>query len=274
MTDKLDLKIDKGGPTAKSSFRYQDYCSIYFMLDSFLNSRFEEIHCEQGKMDFEIFYGKSFLGYQVKSTATGLSASEINVILKKYSEKIPLHNREENKFFFVFGSSPKNSLNYLLAKLRKDKGVGEYDKRTKKYIECCLKELNLELFKIDHYFFEKDLIESIVFAFAVRILKKYISSDKDVPTETINDFLARLRDEIDKISSLKDGDKRRYSKDDLDSLIRNFLLRVSYQRLEQEGLKESLVKLLQDGKTGIVIEQRIKLQPVNLFDKFEGDITN
>ncbi len=205
-----------GGAVAKQKFRYQDMCAMYVVLKSYLdeNSDFEHIYCEQDKLDFEIWGLNYFRGYQVKDIQGTLSARETNKILKYYEGK-SVKSRKNNKYFyFIFSQQPRHSLNHLLIKLKGNIGIQKYDKRTEKYIQTALSGLVTDKINVDYACHNVDEIEYLAYATSSRVLKKNQgNSDKDFPSDVIDSFLSRLRNEIDLISTCSVETDRVYGKE-------------------------------------------------------------
>jgi len=232
-----------GGAIAIDRFRYQDWCTIYFTLENFIQSPtiLEHIYCEQDKLDFEVWTANDFYGYQVKNIQGSLTAYETNKIFKYYLEKAATSGKNNKAFWFIFSEKPRNSLYYLLLKLNGNRGVGRYHQRTEKYIQDSLHNLSIINFRINYYCYNIVNIRSMAYAISQRVLRQYLNETDDIPSEVISDFLARFRDEIDSIASLADSSKRIYSIKDIDKPIRTFLSRVKIIELSDEGLSKKVV---------------------------------
>lgn len=190
-----------GGAIAKSRFRFQDICAIYFSLKEYVqqSTNLDYIYCEQDKLDFEIWSHDSFSGYQVKNIKNSIKATEVNSILEYYINKAEKSRKHNRNFYFIFAQKPKNSLHYLLLKLSKNIGIKKYHKPAEKYIKTALDDLTINDINIDYHCYNIEEIEYLACDLSRRILKNKLNSD--FPSEVIQDFLSRLRDEIDIISS-------------------------------------------------------------------------
>lgn len=228
-----------GGAVAKNAFRYQDWCTMYFTLDSFFKdtSLFENVYCEQGKLDFEIWSSAIFAGFQVKTTTRSLSAAEINRIFLKYIDRSKISKKKEGQFYFVFGKHPEKSLNHLFNYILGGSSGVKYDARISKYIGTALKNIPLGSFYINFHHFDEQVVESLVFSLAAKVLRSKSTKKSDIETEVINNFIKSFRDEIDKISCKSNDSERVYSNSQLEAFIINFLSTYTATKLEDEGEK-------------------------------------
>lgn len=235
-----------GGAIAKQRYRYQDMCAMYLALKCYLDEKdtFEHIYCEQDKLDFEIWGNNYFRGYQVKDIQGTLSADETNKIFKYYISKSTKSGKSNRCFYFIFSHQPKHSLNHLLAKLKGNIGIQKYDKRTEKYIKKATSGFTTGAINVDFVCYSIDEIEYLAYATSSKALKKSLDDVvvKDFPSEVIDGFLSRFRNEIDSISTCDDVTDRIYLKDTIDSFIKRFLVGVRFITLEDEGTKEDITK--------------------------------
>lgn len=236
--------MTNGGAIAKKRYRYQDMCAMYFSLKSYIqeSNDFEHIYCEQDKLDFEIWCTDYFRGYQVKDIKGTLTAKESNQILEYYLKKSVESGKSNKAFYFIFSNKPKNSLYYLLLKLKGNTGVRKYNKRTEKYIATALKNIEVDNIEIDYHCYDPKDIEYQVYAISSEVLKNELDINDDIPSKVISDFLSSFRDEIDIISSENDGLKRIYGKSKIENLIKTFLSRVKILKLEDEGKTRTIIK--------------------------------
>jgi hypothetical protein len=235
--------MTNGGAIAKQRFRYQDMCAMYFSLKNYLqeSDAFEHVYCEQNKLDFEIWCTNYFKGYQVKDIKGSLGAKETNQILEYYLKKSVESGKSNKAFYFVFSRKPKNSLYYLLLKLKGNVGVQKYNKRTEQYIETALTNLVTDGIIIDYHCYDRNEIEYLVYAISSKVLKSELNAATDFPSEVIRDFLSRLRDEIDSISSENEESNRVYESSRLQNLIKTFLSRVEITKLDEEGERKEVI---------------------------------
>lgn len=234
-----------GGAIAKQRYRYQDMCAMYLALKYYLEEEdiFEHIYCEQDKLDFEIWGNNYFKGYQVKDIKGTLSAKETNQIIKYYLNKSLRSGKSNRCFVFIFSKKPRHSLKHLLDKLVGNYGVQKYGKRTEKYINTALSGLVTDRIIVDYYWWEPDGIEYQVYAISSKALKNSLgNTTRDFPSDVIDNFLSRLRNEIDLISACSIESKRIYEKGNIDKLIKKFLGGVRFITLENEGTKEDVTE--------------------------------
>ena len=263
--------MSAGGPTAKNAFRYQDWCAMYFALEGFIkDGSFEHIFCEQGKMDFEIWSTASFAGFQVKTKATGLTAEETNRIFLHYLRKSVTSGKENKAFRFVFGEQPTKSLGHLFARIRRDDRGIKYGRKVQHFIDRALSGVNTLAFSIGFHHLSEDQIRHLVFSISAELLKARLETGSDIPTEVVRTFVARLRDEIDRISCKRHDNDRIYSTLEIDSLITDFLSGVRIQQLENKGRRSIEVKL-PAGISHQRLEVIIRAPIVEGLDAKDGD---
>lgn len=225
-----------GGAIAKKGFRYQDLCAMYFALNSFkLDSTFEHIFCEQGKIDFEIWNADSFSGFQVKLNPKNLKAKDNNKIFLYYLSRAELSGKEKKNFWFIFSKQPINSIDKLFSTIRNGQRGVKYDKRTKKYIDTALDGVPMESFSISFRHLENEQVEQSVFAISADLLKQKLNTSEDIPTEVVRSFMSRLRDEVDKISCKSKEEERVYTAIEISKLIETFLVGVNIVKYERRG---------------------------------------
>jgi len=231
-----------GGSIAIDRFRYQDLCAIYFALESYIQSPtvFEQLYCEQDKLDFEVWNNNGFNGYQVKNVKGSLAASELNQILTYYLRRASTSGKSDTAFWFILSEKPKHSLYYLLLKLNGNTGVN-YQKRTKEYLRSSLNGITTTNFKIDYRCYNLTEIENLAFAVSRKVLKQNLGDTDDIPTEVVTDFICRFRDEIDIVSSDTDSVKRVYKIESVNKLIKTFLSRTKIIKLEDEGTRKKVI---------------------------------
>lgn len=232
-----------GGFFAKRGFRYQDYCAVYYALTGFLQEsqfKFECIYCEQGKLDFEVWNTSEFNGFQVKTSPNGISAKEVNQIFDKYYKKSVSSKKKNKKFRFIFCESPKNSLLHLLVKLAGNTGV-KYGKTTEKYIQTSLENINTEGLKIDHRCYTEEELKAMVISVAGDILKSRIKQNEDYTSFVVYNFIARFREEIDKICIEVLEKDRMYRLVDIETLITNFIATTKFTNYLDEGEKTEII---------------------------------
>jgi len=239
-----------GGPTAKNAYRYQDLCAMYVALKEFKNGpSFEHIYCEQGKNDFEIWKTDEFLGFQVKTNPANLTAKEVNKIFKYYNNKSISSTRSKKLFFFIFAMHPVKSLDNLLKIVRDGYGGSVYGKRIQKFINTALQDIPIGVFIIRHLCYDERDIQRLVFSISTEILKEKTGGSRAISDEVAQNFVSRLRDEIDIISCKQNASERLFSNKEIDELIIRFI--NSYR-------KEEVV----DRKSGGQIKTTIELPKV------------
>ena len=233
-----------GGPTAKNGFRYQDWCAVYFTLESIeTNATFEYLFCEQEKMDFELWGASNFTGYQIKTNPSRLSARETNDVLLYYLKKSASSQKASNLFRFVFAQDLSGSLSHLFSNIRGNSRGIRYAPSVRKFIDGALKGINLKLLEIDYHFYSETQIKRMVFSIAAETLKKELGTGADIPTSVVNSFVTRLRDEIDRISCIPSDADRIYTVEQVRNLIADFLLGVRIIGLRKEGQRSVKLKL-------------------------------
>ncbi|MBP9711547.1 MAG: DUF4297 domain-containing protein [Candidatus Pacebacteria bacterium] len=253
-----------GGPSAKTGFRYQDLCSVYFALENLgNNAEFEQVFCEQDKMDFEIWSKSSFAGYQVKSSLVGLTAKETNNILLYYFSKATQSSKKDSSFKFIFTKNPSKSLAYLFLNIRGDDRGIKYSTATKRFIEASLKGIDKNRIEIDYLAYDHRQIDGLVLLAATEILKKALGPGSDIHTEAVRSFIARLRDEIDKISCKGNSLERIYSVGNIKDLINDFLVSFRGSNLLKEGLHSTEVRLPLD-VINKIIDDRMRANPIKI----------
>lgn len=252
-----------GGLFAKKGFRFQDWCAMYFTLSGYIQESpfiFEYIYCEQEKLDFEIWNSSEFNGYQIKTNASNISAKEANQIFDFYYKKATTSQKKYKKFRFVFCENPKNSLLHLLLKLSGNSGVNKYSKTTQKYISKALTNINTKDLVIDHCCYKEEDIRAMVFSTAGNILKSRIKKNEDFTSEMIINFIARFREEIDKISVEVIKNDRVYKLADIETLISNFLSTTKLVNYSNEGKKRKIINYA-DTKP---VKRVVRLKPSRL----------
>src|SRR6266542_2314295 len=211
-SSQIQVKLLSGGPTAENAFRYQDWCAMYFALEGFIkDGSFDHIFCEQGKMDFEIWSTASFAGFQVKTKTAELTAQETNRIFLHYLRKSITYSKENKTFRFIFGKQPTKSLGHLFARIRGDDRGIRYGRQVQNFIDIALSGVNTPAFSIGFHHLSEDQIKHLVFSISAELLKARLETGSDIPTEVVRNFVARLRDEIDRISCKRQDSERIYS---------------------------------------------------------------
>ncbi len=219
------------GTAAKLGFRYQDLCAMYFALDSMRrDTSFEYIYCEQGKLDFELWGTTNFSGFQVKTNPTSLTAAETNKIFLFYLNKSVRSGKSTNIFHFVFAAEPSNSLGHLFTFTRNGGRGVKYTGHVKKFIDTALNGVPIVSLPIHYFYFDHDQIQRMVFAICSEILTERLKTTEDIGSEIVRSFIARLRDEIDRISCDADALKRVYSPAEVSALVDKFLVGVRLER--------------------------------------------
>jgi hypothetical protein len=231
-----------GGPAAKNAYRYQDWCAMYFLLKSLQNNSFEHIYCEQEKLDFEIWSESSFTGFQVKTNPAGLTAEETNRILLFYLNKAINSGRRIKSFRFIFGQRPVKSIGHLFAKIRGDSRGIRYSKQVQNFINRALQDISINSFSINYHNYDQIHIRASVYSISRDILINKLEKSEDIQSKVVDDFIAILRNEIDKISCKMQNEERIYLKADVDLLVRSFLDRVKIERLKKEGLDSEIIR--------------------------------
>lgn len=268
------------GASAKVGYRYQDWCAMYFLLNRYDKNQvlLEYIFCEQGLLDFEILSRSKFEGYQVK-LASNVQATEVNKIFSYYSIKANGSNKDKRFFRFIFSKSPKHSLNYLLLKLSGNKGVKGYFKKTENYVNAAIKDIDVSNLHIRHSFYSRKRIKDLVIGIANRIIRNTISNKNNFYSNTVDNFIARLRDEIDKTSCQNKEEDRKFSKENLEELIINVLENSRQKKLVNNQIKiEQLnINIAPIIKSTIKKKTRLKNSPMiskeeSIKNKTEGKI--
>lgn len=264
-----------GGSTAKNAYRYQDWCAMYFALESFKDdSSFENIYCEQGKLDFEIWSASSFVGFQVKSNPATLTAKETNNIFLFYSNR-SLYSQKQNKSFrFIFCKYPTKSLGHLFTTIRGENRGVQYGRQIQRYINTALKNIPVADFSIDFHFFEEKDIRQKVFSLSTEILKDKVGEEHDIKVEVINNFIARLRDEIDKISCKVNNEERNFSFNQIELLINNFIRTFRAEQLEDGGSRTIIIELPKDSLKVNKQKITIEMEPIEANKSEEGELKN
>lgn len=263
-----------GGAIAKRGFRYQDLCAMYFALREFQKEpSFQYLYCEQEKIDFEIWNTGSFTGFQVKTTASGLSAKEANTIFLYYLNKAVSSGKKEKGFWFVFGDQPVKSLAHLLIVIRNGTRGTKYNGHIKKYIDVALENIPIDAFSIDFHLFNEEQIQHLVFSTSAEVLKDRLGAIMDVPTEVVRDFIARFKNEIDMVSCKTKENERVYSTIEIGSFVDSFLARVKVERYEQKGRQRIEIQLPEEiSKYAFEAHVVIKrLSAENIEDSDEGE---
>ena len=243
---------------------------MYFALQEFKKkSTFEHIYCEQDKLDFEIWNTDRFDGFQVKLTASGLSAKEVNSIFVYYFNKAVSSGRKDKNFCFVFRTQPVKSLGHLLAVVQNGTRCVNYSGYAKKYIETALKGIPVDAFPIDFHLLDKDKIEHLVFSVSVEILEERMGVRDTIPSGITRNFITRFRDEIDRISCEENKSKRIYTSIEIGSLIDMFLRTVQIERYQGQNRIE--IKLPKNDtvyplETHVIVKQ-IPLDPSETSDE-------
>ncbi|MCK4355127.1 hypothetical protein KAW43_02105 [Candidatus Parcubacteria bacterium] len=223
------------GVSAQNAFRYQDWCAIYFLLNHYLenNSSLEYLICENDKLDFEIWLASDFEGYQVK-TQKDLSARELNSIFKfflTYIRTIP-----KNCFiYFIFQDEPVKSFSFLVVKLSGDRTIKSVSSIDEKYFSTALKDVDLSTIKLDYRIFSEKDIQRLVYGLAKEVLEKYYPKDQDLLPSLIDNFIFRLKDKIEELSSKTRIEERRIEKVALKNIIHKIISSQGFSKQDRFG---------------------------------------
>lgn len=224
------------GNTARSPIRYQDYCAMYFVLNHFKsNPLFEKIYCEQGKNDFEIWNLNDFIGFQVKTNPSNLTAKEVNNIFKYYNNKSIIATKTNKLFFFIFTIQPVKCLGHLFTIIREGRNGVKYGKRIQRFVNDALKDVPMGLFTINFHCFSEQDIERLVFSISTEILKERASGNGIINDEVVYNFIAKLRDGIDIISCKNNDNERVLLNVDIQNLITKFINTYGEEKIENYG---------------------------------------
>lgn len=211
-----------GGVSAKKGFRFQDWCAVYVLLDYYQSNStsLEFLNFERGVIDFEVWLNRLVENYQIKGGETSLSAAYLNSIFKHLSA---VCGKDEKKRDFTlvlfFSSQPKHSLLYLIEHLGGNRGVKDYNRKTTRYISSALTGIDPGKITIRHRSFSEQEIRCLCFGLAKNILERHYSKTKELLPAVIDNFLARLREEIDAVSTIAISERRKISRKDLLDLI-------------------------------------------------------
>ena len=262
-----------GGSVAKNAYRYQDWCAMYFALESFKSDpSFEGVHCEQNKLDFEIWNTLGFAGFQVKTNPAGLTARETNKIFTYYSNKSASSGKQNRSFRFIFTKQPTKCLGHLFTVVREDNRGVRYGRRIQTFINTALQYVPMGSFSIDFLCFNEQEIKHMVFSLSAEILKDKIGEEDDIRTEVVYNFIARFRDEIDKICCNISDTERTYSASEIDTLVSEFIRTFKAERWKREGLEVIRIELPKSSiKSAEIIKKRITIEMESIEIKKENE---
>jgi hypothetical protein len=225
-----------GGSIAKNAYRYQDWCAMYFALEGFeQGSSFERIYCEQNKLDFEIWQTSSFIGFQVKTTAAGLTAREINRIFLYYKNKSGVSGKPNKEFKFIFGELPIKSLAQLFIVIRDGYMGASFGRRVQKFIDTSLENIPVGQFTIGFHNFDQGQIRKMVYSQATKLLQLNVGTGKDFQTKIVDAFISSFRDKIDEISCRPSDGERMFKFDEIGLFIKSFTDTFQAQQYTNEG---------------------------------------
>ena len=223
------------GVSAQSGFRYQDWCAIYFLLNNYLidSQSLEYVICENDKLDFEISLRSQFEGYQVKGGKT-LSAQELNELFKFYLEYIQDISKNCS-LYLIFTREPIKSFRLLAIKLSGDRSIKIVSRIVNDYFSTALEEIDLTKLRVDYKILSKTEIPYLVFGLTKRILEMKYSKIQDLPPGMIDDFVYRLKDQIEKKSSQEKFEKRRIEKTSIENMINRIISSQVFRKREKSG---------------------------------------
>jgi len=212
------------GNGSRSPIRYQDYCTIYFALDHLKNNpRFEKVYCEQGKNDFEIWSTSEFVGFQVKTNPIHLTAKEVNKIFRYYCSKSVIAAKDNRSFFFIFTTHPVRSLSDLFGIIRDGYRGSVYGKRIQTYVNTALEGIPFETFTIQYYSYNEIEIERLVLSLSIEILKEKTGNSSAVNDELAQNFICKLRNELDNVSCKEKDTERVLTSSEIQELVGKFI---------------------------------------------------
>jgi hypothetical protein len=243
---------------------------MYFALESFKkDSSFENIYCEQDKMDFEIWSTSNFVGFQVKTKPDSLSAKEINKIFLYYLNKSIKSGKRNRAFRFVFGVQPTDSRYHLFTVVQGSNRGARYSRQIQKFIDAALQNIPAESMLITFHCFDEQQIKHLVFSLSAEILKEKLGSRQDIQTEVVRTFITKFRDEIDQISCKSQDVDRVYSTASLGLLVNNFLDDVKIEQSEKEG--EHTIEIRVPKRLSNIVEAKISIKPIGIRGDPESD---
>lgn len=230
-----------GGAEGKEGYRYQDWCAMFVLLSHYEESKkFEHINLEMGKLDFEVFFKDEYHAYQIKLN-NKVTSTELNKIFLTYlsavDEKRRQSNIKENSLNFIFSLELKNSLLCLMQFLSKNKGIKEYHKKTKLFIENSLKGIVKSQLRLFYKSYTYSHIQAQVNGLAKKILERFYPKDRYLPTGLIDSFVTGFKGEIENRSCHKKISERNLRKDEFEALIKKV---VSLGRIDLDRGQKSI----------------------------------
>jgi len=237
-----------GAVLSKSGYRYQDLCAFYFFLNHFVENEndLDFLICENNKLDFEIWFCSQLKGYQAKSS-NNFTARDLNALLKFFLDRIKSESRQAF-LCLVLGSEPEKSLQHLISKLRGDRGVKRYHKRTEDYIATVLDNIDLSKFEFQYFYIAKQQVYDLLHGLSGRVLQKFFNESEDLPPGLIENFIGRLKDAIDAVSTKTSITDRKITKKQLKILIKKVVSSSGYYKDTKSGSKFVTVKIPDDYK--------------------------
>lgn len=247
--------IMNGGVSSKSGYRYQDWCTMYFFLNHYMERRDDLIFliCENSSLDFEIWLKSQLKGYQTRSN-NRIPANELNELFKFFLRRVENQSRE-CFLYLILGKEPKGSLQHLIVKFAGDRGIRTYSRITTNYISTALRGIDLPRLHVRYQYLSKREVGYLVFGLAGKILEKFYGDEEDLPPGVINNFVGRFKDTIDEISSDKDIEKRKMTSEDLESLISRIVSSSGYYKETDSGRKFIKIEL-PDGDWEVVLRKK------------------
>lgn len=260
-----------GGVPAKKGFRFQDWCAVYVLLDHYQNNSngLEFLNFERGIIDFEVWLSQLVENYQVKGGKTTLSASYLNSIFKRHLSTVCDKKKREFTLVFFFSAQPKHSLLYLIEHLGGNRGVKNYDRKTTRYISNALLDVDPTKLAIRHQSFPEQKVRYLCFGLAKEILERHYSKNKELPPGVIDNFLSRLREEIDAVSTKEILETRRIDKKNLLDLIAKIISSVRHIQQTPAGKRYIRLKMDVNERRRLLASPEIAI-PISTIEFFSG----
>jgi len=216
------------GVSAIRGFKFQRDCIVYLLLKTYLDDSedFEHLICENGIFDFELWSRLKISKYQVKNT-NKINAEYLNILLRDYIKNT---NSIKRKYilYFVLSSQPKGSFNHLLLKLKGDRSVKKFNKRTEDFIHIALESINLKKVCLSYLVYSEEDLKNMLIGISKSVLWEYYPKDLCIPPILIDNLVYKLRDKIDELSTKQKSEDRIIRKEKLDYEIKYIVKNTGY----------------------------------------------
>ncbi|MFC1564459.1 hypothetical protein ACFL6G_05950 [candidate division KSB1 bacterium] len=260
------------GVSAKSGFRYQDCCCMFFLLKEYCDNldNFDHVFIENGKIDFEIFSNNQIICYQAKISPK-ITAIDINTIILQFVRK-----KERKKLIFVFTSQPSGSIIHLFLKIRGDRCIKQYNPRTERYLKTALRGVELNNLDISYQVKTKDDIIAFIKELSRKILKITLERNDSeykfvVLPHLIDNFFDLYRNVIENYSTQEQLKNRKIDKTALNDVINDILGKLECPINKQIKAELDEKKKIAESLKNIenFIKKSINKSPLPRADQYE-----